>query len=85
MSFGTQSQLTELKKKTLSPMWDQTLIFDEITLYGPPDLIAQNPPEVVVEVFDKDMIVSLNVYLIVIIHAGLSVSSGLKIMASSSI
>lgn len=39
-------------------MWDQTLIFDEITLYGPPEHIAQNPPQVVIEVFDKDMIVS---------------------------
>lgn len=58
VSFGTQSQLTECIEKTLSPMWDQTLIFDEITLYGPPELIQQNPPECVVEVFDKDMIVS---------------------------
>lgn len=39
-------------------MWDQTLIFDEITLYGPPELVQQNPPECVVEIFDKDMIVS---------------------------
>ena len=39
-------------------MWDQTLIFDEITLYGAPELVAQNPPEIVIEVFDKDLIVS---------------------------
>lgn len=58
VSFGTQSQLTECIEKTLSPMWDQTLIFDEITLYGPPELVQQNPPECVVEIFDKDMIVS---------------------------
>lgn len=58
VSFATQSQLTETLKKTLSPMWDQTLIFDELTLYGPPEHIAQNPPEVVVEIFDKDLIVS---------------------------
>lgn len=59
VGFGTQSQLTRVLDKTLSPMWDQTLIFDEITLYGPAELVAQNPPEVVIEVFDKDLIVSL--------------------------
>ncbi|KAF6040573.1 hypothetical protein EB796_001113 [Bugula neritina] len=56
VGFGTQSQLTRVLDKTLSPMWDQTLIFDEITLYGPAELVAQNPPEVVIEVFDKDLI-----------------------------
>jgi len=43
-------------------MWDQTLIFDELTLYGSPEEIARNPPEVVVEIFDKDLIVS-DIYL----------------------
>ena len=38
-------------------MWDQTLIFDELLMYGDPELIAQYPPEVMIEVFDKDMIV----------------------------
>ncbi|XP_067936252.1 myoferlin-like isoform X2 [Watersipora subatra] len=56
VSFGTQSQLTKVLKKTLSPMWDQTLIFDELTLYGSPEHIAQNPPEVVIEIFDEDLI-----------------------------
>lgn len=58
VSFGTQSQLSEVMKKTLSPMWDQTLIFDELTLYGPPENVAQNPPECVIEIFDQDFIVS---------------------------
>lgn len=57
ISFSTQSQVTQCLKKTLSPMWDQTLIFDELLMYGDPELIAQYPPEVMIEVFDKDMIV----------------------------
>ena len=68
VSFGTQSQLTECIEKTLSPMWDQTLIFDEITLYGPPELVQQNPPECVVEVFDKDMIVSVINFFMLPVH-----------------
>lgn len=74
VSFGTQSQITETIDKTLSPMWDQTLIFDELVLYGPPELIQQNPPECVVEIFDKDFIVSF-ISLLWIIRNELQFSS----------
>ena len=58
MSFLNRSQKTELKKKTLCPTWDQTLIFDEIEIPGDPSIIATNPPDIVVEVFDDDTFVS---------------------------
>jgi len=32
----------------------QTLIFENIELYGEPDEIHHNPPNVLIELFDKD-------------------------------
>ena len=43
--------------QTLSPTWDQTLIFDDIEMYEGVDNVANNPPRVVVELFDKDAVV----------------------------
>ncbi|XP_038071057.1 myoferlin-like isoform X3 [Patiria miniata] len=54
VSFLNRSQKTELKKKTLCPHWDQTLIYDEIEIPGDPNILAANPPDIVVEVFDDD-------------------------------
>ncbi|XP_071949270.1 myoferlin-like isoform X3 [Antedon mediterranea] len=54
VSFSSRSQKTEVIKTTLCPTWDQTLIFDELDIYGDPNLIAENPPDIVVEVFDHD-------------------------------
>ena len=45
---------TEIKFKTLSPTWDQSLIFDTIEIYGDPAEIEINPPEIMIEVFDHD-------------------------------
>ena len=43
--------------QTLSPTWDQTLIFDDIEIYEGVDNVANNPPKVVVELFDTDAVV----------------------------
>jgi hypothetical protein len=59
LSFLTQSSVTEKMMKSLCPTWDQTLIFEEIEVYGDPQAIAENPPEVVIEIFDFDKFVSL--------------------------
>ncbi|XP_077992044.1 myoferlin-like isoform X14 [Glandiceps talaboti] len=50
----TRSQKTEIKKKTLCPSWDQSLIIDDLEIYGDPQRLADNPPDIVVEVFDWD-------------------------------
>ncbi|CAG0913749.1 unnamed protein product [Notodromas monacha] len=52
--FLNQSQRTEKISSTLSPTWDQTLIFDEIPIVGSTEHIFQQPPVVVVELFDND-------------------------------
>nr|XP_022342080.1 myoferlin-like isoform X4 [Crassostrea virginica] len=54
ISFLTQSSVTEKKLKSLCPTWDQTLIFEELEIYGDPRAIEENPPEVMVELFDFD-------------------------------
>ena len=58
ISFLNRSQKTELLKKTLCPHRDQTLIFDEIEIPGDPAIVAANPPDIVIEVFDDDTFVS---------------------------
>ncbi|XP_063963833.1 myoferlin-like isoform X9 [Lytechinus pictus] len=54
VSFLNRSQQSETIKTTLSPTWDQTLIFDEIEIHGDPKIIAANPPDICIEVFDFD-------------------------------
>ena len=61
---------TEVIKRTLSPTWDQTLIFDCIEIHGNPPEIIQSPPLVIVEVFDHDVNVIL-MHLLTIMEIGI--------------
>uniref|UniRef100_A0A8C0X1W2 C2 domain-containing protein n=1 Tax=Castor canadensis TaxID=51338 RepID=A0A8C0X1W2_CASCN len=54
VSFLHQSQKTVVVKNTLNPTWDQTLIFYEIEIFGEPVSIAEQPPSIVVEIYDHD-------------------------------
>lgn len=56
VSFVNQSQKTERLEKTLSPTWDQTLIFENVVIYGSPPAIVESPPLVTIELFDWDQI-----------------------------
>ncbi|EMP42136.1 Myoferlin [Chelonia mydas] len=56
VSFLHQSKTTEIIHSTLNPTWDQTLIFNEIEIYGDPQTVAKNPPNVVIELFDNDQV-----------------------------
>lgn len=58
VSFLHLSKTTETIPATLNPTWDQTLIFNTVEIYGDPQAVAQNPPNVVFELFDKDQVVS---------------------------
>lgn len=58
IAFGTQSQVTEILTRTICPTWDQTLIFENVQIYGSVDKVARHPPEVIIELFDKDPVVS---------------------------
>ncbi|KAK1164574.1 myoferlin-like isoform X2 [Acipenser oxyrinchus oxyrinchus] len=56
VSFLHLSKTTETIPATLNPTWDQTLIFNSVEIYGDPQAVAQNPPNVVFELFDKDQV-----------------------------
>lgn len=57
--FLNQSQATEKEEKTLCPTWDQTLIFESVDIHGDPRYLIENPPQIIVEVFDHDAFVSI--------------------------
>ncbi|XP_068597029.1 myoferlin [Brachionichthys hirsutus] len=56
VSFLHVSKTTEVIRATLNPTWDQTLIFEDIEIYGDPQTIARNPPDVVLELYDSDQV-----------------------------
>uniref|UniRef100_A0A4W5MWI9 Myoferlin n=1 Tax=Hucho hucho TaxID=62062 RepID=A0A4W5MWI9_9TELE len=56
VSFLHMSKTTEAMKATLNPTWDQTLIFQDVEIYGDPQNIAHYPPDVVLEFYDKDQV-----------------------------
>ena len=59
MSFGNSSQATEILMQTLCPTWDQTLIFENVPIYGNTEGVQDDPPHIVLEFFDRDAVVSL--------------------------
>ncbi len=42
--------------ETLSPTWDELLVFDEIIVYGRREDIKANPPTVIIEIYDQDKV-----------------------------
>lgn len=63
VSFLHVSKTTEVIRATLNPTWDQTLIFEDIEIFGDPQTIAHNPPDVVLELYDSDQVVGDKSYL----------------------
>uniref|UniRef100_A0A670Z8P3 C2 domain-containing protein n=1 Tax=Pseudonaja textilis TaxID=8673 RepID=A0A670Z8P3_PSETE len=54
VSFLHLSHCTHVISGTLHPCWDETLLFEDILIYGDPQGTAQDPPIVAVEIFDYD-------------------------------
>ncbi|XP_077546879.1 ferlin family C2 domain-containing myoferlin misfire isoform X2 [Haemaphysalis longicornis] len=54
--FGDQSQTTMVIDETLSPTWDEMLLFPSVTVYGRKEDIKEDPPVVVIEIFDQDKV-----------------------------
>ncbi|XP_050571680.1 fer-1-like protein 5 [Cygnus atratus] len=54
VSFVHVSQSTRVLTHTLDPRWDQALLFHRVLLYGDPRGVRDEPPAVVVEVFDQE-------------------------------
>ncbi len=62
ISFLHVSKTTEKLRATLNPTWDQTLIFNDVEIYGDPQNIAHRPPDVVMEFYDNDQVVGCGRY-----------------------
>lgn len=56
--FADVCQTTQVIDETLSPTWDEMLLFNDVTLYGLRNDLLHNPPSVVIEFFDQDKVVS---------------------------
>uniref|UniRef100_A0A3P8YFS9 Otoferlin n=1 Tax=Esox lucius TaxID=8010 RepID=A0A3P8YFS9_ESOLU len=54
--FSTHSQVTEVLSETLCPTWDQLLVFDDVELFGEAGELRDDPPMIVVEVYDQDTV-----------------------------
>nr|CAH7741241.1 unnamed protein product [Callosobruchus chinensis] len=53
---GEFNKTTQVIDETLSPTWDELLIFEEILIYGDGEEINRDPSPIVVEVFDQDKV-----------------------------
>ena len=42
--------------ETLSPTWDELLVFEEVLVYGRREDIKANPPTVIIEIYDQDKV-----------------------------
>ncbi|XP_069461705.1 otoferlin isoform X3 [Ambystoma mexicanum] len=54
--FISQSQCTEVLNETLCPTWDQLLVFDNVELYGDAHEMRDDPPIIVIEIYDQDTV-----------------------------
>ncbi|KAM6915643.1 otoferlin isoform 4-T4 [Xenentodon cancila] len=54
--FSTHSQVTEVLSETLCPTWDQLLVFDDVELFGEASELREDPPIIVVELYDQDTV-----------------------------
>ena len=62
VSFDKYTKKTLVKPQTLCPLWNETLHFDDIVLYGDKESILASPPPVIIELFDEDTIVRIALF-----------------------
>ncbi|XP_078796311.1 fer-1-like protein 6 isoform X2 [Oryzias latipes] len=54
VTFLSNSQTTNIINQTLSPTWNQCLLMSNLQLNGALQLVKEEPPRVVIEVYDDD-------------------------------
>ncbi|CAB4068037.1 OTOF [Lepeophtheirus salmonis] len=54
--IGEYCRTTQVIDETLSPTWDELLIFDQIVVYGRREDIKLNPPTIIIEIYDQDKV-----------------------------
>lgn len=50
----------QVLNETLCPTWDQMLVFDNLELYGEAHEMRDDPPIIVIEIYDQDSMVWLS-------------------------
>ncbi|EAT32909.1 AAEL014853-PA, partial [Aedes aegypti] len=50
------SRTTQVIEETLSPTWDEQLVFDDIVIYGAKEEIKKDPPTIVIDIYDQDKV-----------------------------
>lgn len=50
------SKTTQVIEETLSPTWDELLVFDDIVVYSAKSEIQKQPPTIVIEIYDQDKV-----------------------------
>ncbi|XP_039959454.1 otoferlin-like [Bactrocera tryoni] len=50
------AKTTQVIEETLSPTWDELLVFDEILVFGSKDEIKKDPPTIIIEIYDQDKV-----------------------------
>ncbi|XP_077023714.1 fer-1-like protein 6 [Tamandua tetradactyla] len=56
VSFLSHCQTTKVISQTLSPTWNQMLVFSDLVLHGDQRELLESPPHVVVELYDSDAV-----------------------------
>ncbi|GBP13606.1 Otoferlin [Eumeta japonica] len=54
--IGDQTESTLVIDETLSPTWDELLLFNDVLIYGTMENIKLDPPTIVIEIFDQDKV-----------------------------
>ncbi|XP_063489669.1 fer-1-like protein 4 isoform X2 [Symphalangus syndactylus] len=52
--ISTQCQTTRVLEQTLSPLWDELLVFEQLIVDGRRDHLQEEPPLVIINVFDHN-------------------------------
>ena len=48
--------MAKVIEETLSPTWDELMVFDEVLVYGRREDILANPPSIIIETYDQDKV-----------------------------
>lgn len=54
--IGDSTATTQVIDETLSPTWDELLVFDDVLLFSTIENIKSDPPSIVIEIFDQDKV-----------------------------
>ncbi|XP_075991116.1 otoferlin-like [Anticarsia gemmatalis] len=54
--LGENTATTQVIDETLSPTWDELLVFDDVLLYSTIEQIKADPPTIAIEIFDQDKV-----------------------------